>query len=134
MANFVKFSGTSKFVPDPKPEKVVKAKPMFSVKKRKPTGEAEIFRRIWLERGPYSQISGIYLGEYNVCFFAHIIPKGQNKYPNFKLREDNLCLMSLSEHTAWDGYRSKCNGKEWCWLLDKEVELKAIYKEMFPSK
>ena len=130
---FQKFNANN-FRPDPKPEKAVKAKSAFSIKKRKPTGEAEIFRRIWSERGPYSQVSGQYLGEYNVSFFAHIIPKGQNKYPNFKLREDNICLMMLSEHVAWDGYRSKCIGKEWEWLYEKEDELKVLYKEMFPSK
>jgi len=131
--NFQKFNA-NRFTPDPKPDKVVKAKNKFSIKPRKPTGEKNIFEKIWLERGPYSQVSGVYLGEFSVSFFAHIIPKGQNKYPHFKLREDNVCLMSLSEHVAWDGYRSKCVGKEWEWLYEKEDELKNLYKEMFPPK
>ncbi len=78
-------SGT--FKPCPKPEKVIKEKKAYKFKK-KPTGEKNLFEKIWEERGPYSEISGQYLGEFNICYFAHILPKGKNKYPLFKLRPD----------------------------------------------
>jgi|ERR1019366_1191777 hypothetical protein len=132
MTNFTKLS-CSQFNPQPKPEKIVKAKVPYKFKK-KPTGEKEIFESIWFERGAYSEISGTHLGEFNICYFAHILPKGQNKFPRFKLRMDNICLMTLAEHTAFDSYRSKCIGKEWEWLYLKEAELKEEYKFLSPEK
>ncbi len=121
------------FRPDPKPEKVIKPKKGYTFKK-KPTGEIEIFKSIWEERGPYSQIDGSYLGEFNVSFFMHIIPKGQNKYPHFKLKPDNICLAHIIHHHNWDNARHKCTGPEWNWLYAKESELKEEYALLYPSK
>lgn len=115
---------------DPKPEKSEKKKTAY-VFKKKPTGEAAVFKKIWEERGPYSQINNEYLGEYNVWYFAHVIPKGKNKYPHFKLLPANIILMSYSQHHLWDNNRTKCVGPEWDFMHELEAELKAAYKATY---
>lgn len=132
MTNFVKLSCNT-FNPNPKPEKVIKTKKGLSYKK-KPTGELPIMQSLWEERGPYSQITGEWLGDFNVSFMAHILPKGKNKYPHFKLNKENIIIMSLAQHTAWDGMRSKCTGPEWTWVHLLEFTLKLKYKILHPSK
>jgi hypothetical protein len=121
------------FKPCPKPEKIIKEKKAYTFKK-KPTGEKELFETIWEQRGPYSEISGQYLGEFNVCYFMHILPKAKNKYPHFKLNPDNIVLGTLQEHFNFDNARHKCTGPEWQKIFDKEAELKEEYKFLYPSK
>lgn len=121
------------FRPDPKPEKIIKPKKAFTYK-RKPTGELELFKKLFDERNSSSEITGEYLGEFNVSYMAHILPKGKNKYPHFKLNSENICIMNLMQHNNWDGMRSKCNGPEWASLYKKESELKKLYSELYPSK
>lgn len=121
------------FKSDLKPEKVKKVKKKYYFKK-KPTGEKEMFENIWEERGPYSQIDGSFLGEFNISLFAHILPKGQNKYPKFKLNSDNCYLMNIIQHHNWDNARHKCTGPEWDLLYQKEAILKEQYKIMYPDK
>ncbi len=121
------------FRPDPKPEKVIKPKKVYQYKK-KPTGEKDLFEAIWLERGPYSQIDGSFLGEFNVSYFMHIIPKAKNKYPNFKLNPECIVLGDIIQHHNWDNARHKCTGPEWKWLFEKEAELKEEYKRLYPEK
>ena len=123
----------NRFTPDLKPEKVIKPKTAYKFKK-KPTGEKDIFDKIWSEREHVSEINGEPLGEFNVFFFAHILPKGKNKYPHFKLREDNTCLMTIAQHHNWDNARHKCTGPEWNWLYEKEASLKDEYAILHPSK
>ena len=132
MTKYVKLT-CNRFTPDIKPDKVIKAKAPYKYKK-KPTGEKEIFEAIFAERGPYSQISGQFLGDFNPSLFAHILPKGQNKYPKFKLNPDAICLMTIIEHHNWDNARHKCTGPEWNWLYEKEAELKEEYKLLYPEK
>ncbi len=112
---------------DPKPEKKEKVKKKY-VFKKKPTGEKNLFEEIWKTRGAYSQISGEYLGEFNICYFAHVIPKGKNKYPHFKLYAQNIILMTLQQHHNWDNARHKCIGKEWDFMYELESSLKEQYK------
>lgn len=121
------------FKPDPKPEKKVKAKTPYKFVK-KPTGEKALFEKIWSERAHNSQVSGEWLGEFNVSYFAHILPKGQNKYHHFKLNPRNIYLMTYEEHHNWDNNRAKCVGKEWKLLKLIEEELKEEYKLKYPSK
>lgn len=121
------YYGEKKHFGDPKPVKIDKPKKKYIFKK-KPTGEANIFREIWAERGPYSQIDGSYLGEYNVCFFSHILPKGQNKYPAFKLNKQNIVLKTLSQHHAWEHNKESLRGlPEWEWVFQLETSLKEQY-------
>lgn len=117
-----------KFSPDPKPEKIEKKKKGLN-KSRKPTGELEIFKQIWEERGPYSQINQEFLGEFNVCFFSHILPKG--KYPKFRLNKENIILKSFDQHYNWEhNKRGIINNPEWKKIFELEEILKIQYKEL----
>lgn len=65
------------------------------------SGQRELFFYVWNNRPHISEISGAYLGHEAVAhFFAHIIGKGA--YPSFKLREDNIVLLTREEHYAFD--------------------------------
>lgn len=132
MRTFVRFNAeNSTFNPQPKPEKGEKVNKQYKYKK-KPTGELEVFKKIWDERGPYSQVSGQYLGEFNICHFAHIIPKAKNKYPHFKLNPENICLMTFDEHFLYDNQNHKCNTDEWIWVHDIKDKLKEQYLQLHP--
>ena len=68
--------------------------------KYKKTGELEIFIQIWEGRPHVSFLTGKPLGVFNVCFFAHVLPKGT--YPDMRLNPDNIILISATEHSLLD--------------------------------
>lgn len=123
---YVKLTCTT-FNPQPKVKTIKKKKAPYRYKK-KPTGELPLFQKIWEERGPYSQVNDEHLGEFNICFFAHILPKGQNKYPEFKLKPENIILMSFEQHHNWDNARYKCIDQQWDKIHSLEESLKKEYK------
>lgn len=86
---------------NPKPEKVLKVKKKY-VYKRKTTGEAELFKKLFLERPNVSFITGdpIYQIDHNNC--AHVLRKSKNGYPEFKLYEKNIVFLTRDEHFMWD--------------------------------
>ena len=53
-------------------------------------------------RGGKSEISGERIDDPTPANFAHILAKGQSKFPLFKLYEKNIMLMTFEEHDAWD--------------------------------
>ena len=58
----------------------------------------EFFLSIWKKKKHRSEVSNIYLGKEPMStYFHHILPK--EKYPQAKLDEDNIILLSLDEHT-----------------------------------
>jgi hypothetical protein len=58
----------------------------------------DFFLSIWKERTHKSEISGDHLGKEPLStFFHHILPK--EKYPQAKLDEENIILLTLDEHT-----------------------------------
>jgi len=116
------------FRPIPKPETKPKTKKKYTYKP-KPTGELPLFKKIWQERGPYSQVSGEFLGEFSVAYFAHILPKAKNKYPLFKLNPQNIILMTLHEHHTFDNLPHKCTHKNW----DKIHQLKISLLKQYSS-
>lgn len=70
-------------------------------KKRKKTWSSEelhlLYLKIWAERGPYSEISGKYLGKEPLSvFFDHLLEK--HKYPDLVLEEKNIILCTREEH------------------------------------
>lgn len=115
------------FRPDPKKEKVEKKKVPYKFKPKN-SGQLDLFKKIWQERGPYSQISGEYLGEFNVSLFAHVLPKAKNKYPLFKLNPQNIIIISIAEHFLWDNARYKCTDPKWKQMFELENALKEKYK------
>jgi len=59
----------------------------------------DFFRIIWNKRPHYSEVSHTYLGvEPFTLFFHHILPKNDNKYPEAKLDEENIILLTANEH------------------------------------
>ena len=70
------------------------------MKKRKPTGELELFKEIWEERIHISFLSGTPIKYFDVKCFAHVLNKG--KYPKFRLNKDNIVLLTPTEHNLLD--------------------------------
>lgn len=57
----------------------------------------EVFKKIWLSRPHYSEVSWIWLGrEMTGVLFHHILPK--SKYKEAMYDEDNIILLTWDEH------------------------------------
>ena len=61
--------------------------------------QLDLFREIWLEREHKSIVSGTPL-YFDVQCFAHVLGKGS--YPGFKLKKENIVLMTPPEHHVYD--------------------------------
>lgn len=77
----------------------------------KPTGEYELFLKIWNEREHVSFLTGKRLidpfnneidptSKFFVNCFAHVLSKKQ--HPALRLEKDNIVLLSPAEHYLWD--------------------------------
>jgi len=125
------------FRPDPKPERREKKKPVPLKRtpltyKRKPTGEAELFAEILNERGRKSEISGTPLYHVGPENFIHILAKGQNKYPRFKLLKRNIVIGTAEEHREYDfGLHEKLRKlPEWKRIFELREQLIDEYKNL----
>jgi len=97
-------------------------------KPKKSTGELEIFKSIYEERGPYSQISGQWI-PFDVRCFSHVLSKGS--YPSLRLEKRNIILKTAQEHDAWHTQRHKLKHlPEWQWFFELEQQLKQEYYEL----
>lgn len=71
-----------------------------------PTGEGILFKTIASTRKCVSFVSGQDIakidGFIGINNFIHVLPKGQNKYPLFKLYEKNIVLGLWKEHDLYD--------------------------------
>ncbi len=96
---------------------------------------------IWFERERVSFLSGESLDKYyntdqRLNMFAHVLAKGKNKYPKFKLYKKNLILITPYEHFLLDHgntdlrkkYAAK-TGCNWDIIFDLREELKVEHKE-----
>lgn len=94
------------------------------VRRRKPTGEAKVFQAILEQRGPYSQISGQYLGEgFNPWWFSHVVPK--SIAPELRLDERNIILKTPDEHATWENKKHTIrDNPKWKWVFELEEQLK----------
>lgn len=121
--------GSPRFNPDPKKEKVMKEKKPFKHVK-KATGEAIVFQMIWDTRPHKSFISDALIREGKASNFLHVLPKGKNKYPEFKLLKKNIVLGTDEEHFIWDNARHLINpnDKGWQKMFALEEELISDYK------
>ena len=121
----------SSFKPNPKPEKAEKKPKKGLSYKRKNTGEKEIFESIFAERPHFCQICFTPIGDPVPTNFPHILPKGQNKYPKFKLNPDNILLSCCDCHFLLDHARkSIINSPDWAWVFELEDTLKERYKTL----
>jgi len=119
-----------------------KEKKSFSSIKQKPreaTGEAILFQALFTTRKHISFISGLPIENINHCNCAHVLAKGQNKYPKFKLLDRNIVFLTGEEHDLYDNgtedkrreyeafmhnHGLECNWKK---LFDLRDELKKEY-------
>jgi hypothetical protein len=81
------------------PAKTQKVKKV--ARKRKPTGEAVVFKEIWEEREHTCVSCLANLGnEARAHYFSHIIKKGSNN--SLRLDKNNIVLECMDCHTNWD--------------------------------
>ena len=75
-------------------------------KRVKSEGLIILYKEIAKERELKSFVSGVDLSKVSKDFwrnlFAHVLAKGQNKYPKFKLYKKNIVLLSPKEHDLYD--------------------------------
>jgi hypothetical protein len=116
--------------------------------------EAMLFRIIWNVRSQRSFITGTWLRYIQpghplwFSLFAHVLAKGQNKYPYFRHYAKNIIILHPKEHFLYDfgteeqriayalDIEEKSGGKNTCdWnkLHELEEELKEEYRHCFPS-
>ena len=101
--------------------------------KREPTGELQIMRGMWDSMKEHkSFINGEPIYEFNVRNFAHVLAKGKNKFPKFKLNPNCIRLLTFKQHDMWDnGLRSELKQlPEWNKMFELEDELKEQYKKL----
>lgn len=81
------------------------AKPRKSLKtskityKRKPTGELNLFLKIYADRKGICEITGKQLA-FDVSCFMHILGKGS--YPSLRLMEENIMMVDKAIHDLYD--------------------------------
>ncbi|MES3018161.1 MAG: hypothetical protein V4721_10290 [Bacteroidota bacterium] len=123
------YYGEKKFG-DPKPVKIDKPKKKYIFKK-KPTGEKAVFEEIYEERPHASQVSGNPILYPTPSNFLHVLPKGKNKYPLFKLNKQNIILGTDDEHYLWDHCRMQIKDDPmWAPIFELEASLKEQYKKL----
>lgn len=120
-----------------RPPKPIKKQPIKW--KHEPTGQKEVFEEIWEERPHRCFVSGDPIHEPKPENFAHVLAKGLNKYPKFKLYKKNIQLMLPHLHSLYDhGYeeqRQKSGHAEgWAKLYALRDELIEEYKNLYGKK
>lgn len=113
----------------------------------------QIFRVVWITRVKKSFLTGFWLRSYESTplfynMFAHVLAKGQNKYPYFRNYFKNIVLLTPGEHALYDQgteeqrilYSAEVemssggkNKADWAKLEALGEELKEEYKKHFPS-
>ena len=98
--------------------------------KRKPTGEKEVFRRIW-ESEPHNCITcGVHIKEARAINFSHLLPKGT--YPELRLDPRNIVLQCGECHQRWHIYHSSLrDSKKWSKFFNK---YDTLYEEVHGLK
>jgi hypothetical protein len=90
------------------------------------TGEAALFKEIWDELEPNERVSFVNghsledQHEMRTYYFAHILGKG--KCPEFRLKKENIKLMSWDQHKLWDTKR---------WVIRENEHLMEMWRHVF---
>jgi len=88
--------------------------------------QADMFVEIWEALEPEQRVSfvtGMILPtphEMRAYYFAHVLGKGN--YPRFKLKKENIRLLTFKEHKLWDTARFK---------IKENPNLLKMWKPMF---
>tara|TARA_R110001606_G_scaffold84441_6_gene192120 strand:- start:2896 stop:3228 length:333 start_codon:yes stop_codon:yes gene_type:complete len=69
-------------------------------KKKKPTGEWDMFMEIWAERKHICANCGKKLESPLPIHFSHILTKGRT--PELRLNKDNIELLCAEDHMKWE--------------------------------
>ena len=73
--------------------------------KSRATGEKVLFEIIWGARPHISFLNGESLGEDAYAWmFAHVLRKAKGHYPEFKLYDRNVILLTKEQHDLYDSY------------------------------
>jgi len=117
--------------------------------------EVTIFRVIWTIRSRQSFLSGLWLRDFHpgqplwFNLFAHVLAKGQNKYPFFRFYYKNIILLTPNEHFLLDqgteeqrisyslDVEEKSGGKnkaDWGRIEALRQELLQEYDKYFPRR
>lgn len=104
-----------------------------------------IFKQIWQLSNKRSFLSGLFLRNFEgtdlfLNCFSHVLAKGQNKYPYFKIYAKNIVLLTPGEHALFDQgsesdrmkYKEEHPYADWDKLYKLKEELEAEYKATFP--
>jgi len=115
--------------------------------------ESTIFHILWKIRPQKSFLTGMWLRNFEGTplwynCFAHVLAKGQNKFPHFRHYMKNIVLLTPGEHALLDqgteesrisyalDVEERTGGKgtaDWAKLKALEDELRAEYKKYFPT-
>ena len=101
--------------------------------------QVEMFNHIWKLRPHVSELSDHKLEDYHGTdfwfnLFAHILPKGD--FPLFRLKEENIVLLTPYEHTLLDhGHKAQRDkySSQWGSLKAAAMRLHLEYKELDPD-
>ena len=117
--------------------------------------EAMLFRIIWNVRSQRSFLTGTWLRNIQpghplwFNMFAHVLPKGMNKFPHFRFYLKNIVLLSPGEHALLDQGTAEARitysqeveeaskGKitaDWSKIDVLAEELKEEYRKHFPTR
>ena len=117
--------------------------------------EAMLFRIIWNVRSQRSFLTGIWLRNIQpghplwLNQSAHVLAKGQNKYPHFRFYLKNIILLAPGEHSLYDAGTAEARitysqeveeaskGKikaDWGKIDALADELKEEYRKYFPTR
>lgn len=113
----------------PKPRKAMKRAKMES--KRKPTGEAAVFRAIWNERPHQCEVCEVEIHEPTASNFSHLLPK--NAYPDLQLVKRNIRIKCDGCHKLWHKHGMTLEwSKGWQWIchLARSLKLEAHTKPL----
>lgn len=111
-----------------------KPKPKVAIKKKHvPTGEKELFEKIWNTRPRVCYVSKDRLLEPQASIFSHVLSKAANKYYKYKLNPENIVLLRPDLHLLYDfgteEQRQKTGYTEgWQRLYELRDKLKEQYK------
>jgi len=99
----------------------------------------ELFRHIWMNRPHVSELSNHDIHDHRKTdfwynLFAHILPKGD--FPLFRLKEENIVLLTPYEHTLLDhgtkAQRDKYSS-QWGALKTTAERLHEEYRKLDPT-
>ena len=104
----------------PKPKAMKRSK---LKSKRKPTGEAALFRTLWENLPHECEVCKVYIHEATAGNFSHLLNKGT--YPEFRLDPRNVVLKCSSCHDLW--HQHGAGGLRWSFPWQGVI---AIYDEL----